>query len=84
MVPRRSLDDASGTGRKNIIVAFLQLQEISPVYCVIACQAKFRSKYSSLADSVNQKKKKNIFPNISYNCAFINLNIERFEYLKPL
>lgn len=50
--PRRSLELAVGIGRKNIIVALSQLHDKSPLNCVIACQAKLRSKYSRLADSV--------------------------------
>lgn len=55
MMPKRSLLRPSGVGRTNIIVAFSILAVKSPFDSEIACQAKFRSKYSFFAASVNVK-----------------------------
>lgn len=51
-MPRRSLTILSVSGRKNMTVAFSTLAESCSWWGVIACQAKLRSKYSRLADSV--------------------------------
>lgn len=51
IIPKRSLDLLSGFGRKNMTVAFSTLLAKSPLDSVMACHAKFRSKYSFLADS---------------------------------
>lgn len=53
MRPNRSRYAGAIIGLKNIIVALSQLHERSPLNGVIACHAKFLSKYSRLADSIN-------------------------------
>lgn len=53
MIPKRSLLFPSGVGLTNITVALSMLAVKSPFdSCVIACQAKLRSKYSCLAASI--------------------------------
>lgn len=52
IIPRRSLLFPSGVGLINIIVALSIFAVKSPFDSEIACQAKLRSKYSFLADSV--------------------------------
>lgn len=54
-MPSRSLLLPSGVGRTNMMVAFSIFAVKSPFDSDIACHAKFRSKYSFLAASVNVK-----------------------------